>query len=244
MINFLIFFLEKAKKNKINIISFSLKKKANIFLSEIKKINKNYLIKVIVKKRVYYFNIRYSAESFIYNILGCIAVLHALNLNLKKVKNKFIKFLIPSGRGDIKVVNKFKKTFKIIDESYNANPLSMRSAIKNMKNHKRKNNSKKIAFLGDMLELGKKSKKLHKDLTKIINRSDIDKVFVYGNYIRETFKSLSKEKKGMVFNSFKEAYYHFGKIINNNDLLMIKGSNATGLNQFTKNIKKEKSSVI
>ena len=43
---------------------------------------------------------------------------------------------------------------------------------------------KKIAFLGDMLELGKKSRKFHRELSKVINKSDIDKVFVYGKYIK------------------------------------------------------------
>ena len=114
----------------------------------------------------------------------------------------------------------------------------MSSAINNIRHHKIKNNSKKIAFLGDMLELGSKSKKLHKELSKIVNESDLDKVFVYGNHIRETFKHLSKHKKGKIFNNLIEAHDYFRKFINNNDLLMIKGSNATGLNQFSKNIKK------
>ncbi len=51
-------------------------------------------------------------------------------------------------------------------------------------------------------------------------------------------------KKGKIFNNLKEAYNHFKKIIHNNDLLMIKGSNATGLNQFSKNIKKEHISAL
>ena len=46
--------------------------------------------------------------------------------------NKFTKFIIPSGRGNIMVVKKFNKKFKFIDESYNASPLSMKSAINNM----------------------------------------------------------------------------------------------------------------
>jgi len=154
------------------------------------------------------------------------------------MKKKFFSFTIPKGRGDITQIKKFKKKFKLIDESYNANPLSMSSAIQNMNYYKKKGNIKKMVLLGDMLELGKKSKKLHKELSTIINRSDIDKVFVYGNYIKETFKFLSKKKKGRVFNNLKDAYDHFSKIVNNNDLLMIKGSNATGLNQFSKNIKK------
>ena len=232
------FFSNKAKKNKINVISFSYKKKADVFLSNIKKINKYYRVKIIVKEKNFYFDLPYSTGNFISNVLACIAILNVLNLNLIKINKKFKNFNIPSGRGDAKFVKKFKKRFKFIDESYNANPLSMSSAIKNMNNYKIKNKSKKIVLLGDMLELGKKSKKFHKELSGIINKSDIDKVFVYGKYIRETFKNLSKYKKGKVCNNLKEAYYYLSKFINNNDLLMIKGSNATGLNQFSKNIKR------
>ena len=186
----------------------------------------------------FYFDVPHSTGNFISNVLACIAVLNVLNLNLTKINKKFKNFTLPSGRGDAKFVKKFKRRFKFIDESYNANPLSMATAIKNMHNYKIKAKSKKIAFLGDMLELGKKSKKFHKELSGIINESDIDKVFVYGKYIRETFKNLSEYKKGKIFNNLNEAYYYFSKFINNNDLLMIKGSNATGLNQFSKNIKR------
>ena len=95
-----------------------------------------------------------------------------------------------------------------------------------------------------MLELGKKTKKFHKALSNIINKSDIDKVFVYGKHIKETFNSLSSDKKGKEFSNLKEAYNHLSKILHNNDLLMVKGSNATGLNQFSKNIKRGLVSVI
>ena len=161
-----------------------------------------------------------------------------LKLNLNKMMKKFIDFKIPEGRGDIKVIKKFNKKFKFIDESYNANPLSMKSAINNMDFYKNNKNSRKLAFLGDMLELGKKTKKLHRDLSVTINRSNIDKVFVFGKHIKETFSHISTNKKGKVFKNLNEAYDHFRKILHNNDILMIKGSNATGLNQFSKNIKK------
>ena len=94
------------------------------------------------------------------------------------------------------------------------------------------------------MELGNKSLKLHRDLAKNINNTNIYKAFVYGNYIKETFNYLSKEKKGKVFKNLDEAYNHFSKILHNNDILMVKGSNATGLNQFSKNFKKGKISAI
>ena len=242
--NFFNFFSNKAKEKGIFVFSFSQKKKADIFLLKVIK-NKNfYKLKVLVNNKIFYFNINNCMENYISNILACISVLSVLNLDLKNISKKFINFSIPDGRGDIKVVKKFKKKFKFIDESYNANPLSMSSAIKNISYYKRKQNLKKIIFLGDMLELGKKTKKLHKDLSNIINESDIDKVFVYGKHIKETFNLLSKNKKGKIFNNLDQAYNYLSKILHNNDILMVKGSNATGLNQFSKNFKKGYISAI
>ena len=238
------FLSKKANKNEINVVTFGLKKKSDVFLLGIKKIRNFYRLKVIVKNKIYYFDTKYIFNNIIKNILACICVLMILNLNLKKIRKKFINFKIPDGRGDVKLVRKFNKKFKFIDESYNANPLSMISAIKNMNNYKRKNNEKKLMLLGDMLELGKNSKSLHKKLSIEINRSDVDKVFVYGKYIQETFNSLVNNKKGKIFNNLKEANDYLGKIIHNNDLLMVKGSNATGLNQLSKNIKRRQINAI
>ena len=238
------FLSKKAKNKKINVTSFGFKKNADICLLKTRKIKKFYRIKIIVKKQAFYFDIKYPAKNFIYNILASISVLNVLNLDISKIGNKFINFAIPEGRGDIRVIKKFNKKFRFIDESYNANPLSMLVAIQNMNLYKKNNYSQKLVFLGDMLDLGKKTKKFHKELSLIINRSDIDKVFVYGKHIKKTFDYLSKSKRGKIFNNLKEAYLHLSKIVNNNDLLMVKGSNATGLNQFSKNIKKEQTSVI
>jgi len=234
----------KAKKNAINIISFSLKKKSDIYLMGIKKIKNYFRLKINVKNKFFYFDTKHSTNNFINNILACISTMFVLNLNLNKMKKKFIGFKIPEGRGDIKIIKKFNKRFKFIDESYNANLLSMTSAINNMDYYNDNKNHRKLVLLGDMLELGKKSKKFHRTLSVIINRSNIDKVFVCGKYIKETFNYLSTNKKGKVFKNIKEVHNNFGKILHNNDLLMVKGSNATGLNQFSKKIKKGQINAI
>jgi murE/murF fusion protein len=234
----------KAKKNGINITSFSLKKKSDIFLLSVKKIKKWFRLKINIRNKIFFFDTKHTTDNFINNILACISTMFVLNLNLNKMKKIFTSFKIPEGRGDVKIIKKFNKKFKFIDESYNANPLSMMSAIKNMSYYNEKKYYRKLAFFGDMLELGKKSKKLHKELSIVINKSDIDKVFVYGKHIKETFNYLSTNKKGKVFKNLKEAYVHFGKILHNNDLLMVKGSNATGLNRFSKKIKRRQISVI
>ncbi len=238
------FLSDRAKKNGIKVTSFSIKKKSDIFLLSVTKRKKYFRLKINVKNKIFYFNTKYSTNNFINNILACISILSVLNLDLNKMRKKFISFKIPEGRGDIYIVKKFNKTFKFIDESYNANPLSMISAIKNMSQHNANKKSRKLVFLGDMLELGKKSKRFHRDISTTINQSDVDKVFICGKHIKETFKYLSASKKGKIFKNLNEAYNNFGKILHNNDLLMVKGSNATGLNKFSQNIKKGQISAI
>ena len=232
------FLSRKAKKRKINIISFSVKKKSDIYLMNIKKVKKNFRLKINVKNKIFNFDTKHSTNNIICNILACISTMFVLNLDLNKMEKKFIDFKIPEGRGDIAVVKKFNKKFKFIDESYNANPLSMVSAINNMDHYKIAPYQRKFIFLSDMLELGKKSEKFHKDLSLIINKSKINKVFVYGKHIKKTFDYLSASKKGKIFKNINEAHSYFAKILHNNDLLMVKGSNATGLNKFSENIKK------
>ena len=85
-----------------------------------------------------------------------------------------------------------------------------------------------------MLELGKKSEMLHKSLSKVINNSDIDKVFIKGNKSLITYKNIDKSKRGNIFQLEEDIDFTLNNIISNNDYLMIKGSNATGLNNFSK----------
>ena len=82
-------------------------------------------------------------------------------IQLKKLnKISFSKYKIPEGRGDILNIKFKNKKINLIDESYNSNPLSLEFAIRNFENIK-VNPKYKNLLLGDMLELGKFSKKLH-----------------------------------------------------------------------------------
>ena len=85
-----------------------------------------------------------------------------------------------------------------------------------------------------MLELGSKSKKYHEDLSKVINNSDIDKVFIKGNKTIFTYKHLSKDKRGNILQNIEDIDLSLSEVISNNDYLLIKGSNATGLHNYTK----------
>ena len=88
-------------------------------------------------------------------------------------------------------------------------------------------------ILGDMLELGKHSIKQHKIMSKVVNKTQINKVYVIGKYIKETFKGLKTSKKAKVLKNNFGIINLINKNLDNNDYLMIKGSNSTGLHKLT-----------
>ena len=223
---------KKSKLKGLKVVSFGLHKNSNIHLvSKSKnKINGKFKIKVFDK----YFYLKLNGVN-IYNTLSSIALLKVLNLNLNKITREFKKYQPSDGRGKIHKISRYKKKFKLIDESYNSNPLSMKNAIKNF-NAIKKINFKKYLLLGEMLELGDKSEIYHRDLSKVINNSDIDKVFVKGEKAIITYQNIQKEKRGNIFQQDEDMDFTLKNIIANNDYLMIKGSNATGLNSLTKKI--------
>ena len=201
------------------------------------KLKNKYKILINVNKKQKIFFIKSIFESNLKNMLAALAVLSIFKNVNKLNQNIFYNLSNPTGRGDISKIKIKKKVIKLIDESYNANPLSVYSAINNF-NLIKKDSGQKNIILGDMLELGKHSKKLHKKLAKLINSSTIDNVHVYGNYIKHTFKKINHKKKGLILRDKNAIISLIKNNINNNDYLMIKGSNSTGLHRLVSNLKK------
>ena len=233
------FLNKKANKNNINVISYGFTKHANIHLFKKSKNN----TKIKVRNKILNFRIKDISNLNLINILCTLSVLESLNLDYSKIKNFIKYFKSLSGRGQIHKIKRFKNTFNLIDESYNANPFSVKNAIKHLSKIKIKD-CKKYLLLGDMLELGNKSDGFHYDLSKFINKADIDKVFVYGDKVLNTFKKTKKIKRGNILQHKSDFDDIFSEKLKKNDYLMIKGSNATGLNRLTSKLIRGEKNVI
>ena len=221
---------KKAKVLKIKISSFGKNKESDIKITKILKKNNTSKIFIKMSNQKIDFEIK---DLNLHNVLASLAVLRELKIDFSKIKNKFKQLESSEGRGKKYLISRYKKKFSLIDESYNANPLSAKNAINKLKLIK-KDKYKKFLILGDMLELGSKSKRFHKDLFKVINTSDIDKVFIKGKETIFTYKHLNKNKRGNILQDNEDIDHILREMISNNDYLMIKGSNATGLNEFCK----------
>ena len=227
------YFKKIAKKNKIMVKSFGYSKKSNVRFLNLKKRQGTFFLKLFVDGKRYLLKINNANKNYIMNILSCISVLKELNLCLYRIKNFFKKHSLLEGRGKINKINILNKKFFLIDESYNANPLSVKSAIENFSDIQKKGKKKYFLF-GDMLELGKNSHIYHKKISKLINNSDIDKTFVYGDRALETYRFLKKNKRGEVIKNLQLFKRKINILLKNGDFLMIKGSNATKLHEISK----------
>jgi len=231
-------------KRNLKIFSFSLNNKsATINLNSIIKEESKYKISINFNKKKKQFYLNSFFENDVQNLLATIAIISIFK-NIEKLdKNFFYDYKAPRGRGDKVKVRLFKKNFYIIDESYNSNPLSLRSAIKNFDMIK-VSNSKKHLILGDMLELGSYSKKLHIEIGKVINKTSLQNVNVFGNYMKWTHNKVNKSRRGAIIKNKSGIIDLIKNVLNNNDYLMIKGSNSTGLNSIVNEIKKGKISAL
>ena len=233
-----------ALKKNLKVVSFGIKNKSSMTkLIKIKKIKKKYELLISLNGTLLSFYSSNINKSNLYNILATLTSIN-LYVNIKRLKkDNFLKFEVPQGRGDIsKVKIKNKKIF-LVDETYNSNPLSLKYAIENYDKIESKN-SKKYLLLGDMLELGKNSVKQHRLISKIVNKTKIYQVYVIGKYIKETFKGLRSNKKGQIIKNKFKIVDLINKDLNNNDYLMIKGSNSTGLHKISNNLKQGISNVV
>ena len=235
--NFFILHNKIATRKNLKILSFGIKNKnSDIKLIKVEKVRKKFKATIKVNNLKTYFFISNDFENNILNILAALAVISIFKDISKINKNIFVNFKTPDGRGDISKIKIDNKNINLIDESYNSNPLSLKSAILNYDKIKI-NKSKKYLLLGDMLELGKHSKKLHQSIVPIINQTTIDKVFVKGQNVSSVFNSISNSKKGRILNNNSQIIDLIKNHLNNNDYLMIKASNATGFNEIVNNLK-------
>ncbi|MDC3062166.1 UDP-N-acetylmuramoyl-L-alanyl-D-glutamate--2,6-diaminopimelate ligase [Candidatus Pelagibacter sp.] len=226
-----------ALKKNLNVISFGIKnRKSDVKFTKIKKNTKNFQITIEMNNLRKNFTVLNNFQSNIYNTLSALAIISVYVDIFQLDERFFLNFKIPSGRGNLLKVKIKKKTINLIDETYNSNPLSLKSAILNYDKIDSKG-SKKYLLIGDMLELGRLSNKLHQSIVPTINMTKVDKVFVKGKKAQLIFKKLNKSKRGKVLKNKQDIIKLIKNRLNNNDYLMIKASNATGFNKIVRNLK-------
>lgn len=165
------------------------------------------------------------------NFLAVIASLYLTEEKWKIACEYFKDWKPVKGRGNIQLHKINDQNLTVINDSYNANPDSMKLAIENLINYK--HSDRKIAVLGSLAELGQHDSRIHKDLIDFVINKGLDKII----FIGESFCKFQSENDNVKFYSditkFKE---EFDQLIRNNDLILFKGSNSSKLYNFLNNL--------
>lgn len=158
----------------------------------------------------------------IYNIgvfrnVGAVAgVLYHLGFDPIKNLEILKEFKSPSGRGEIIKLN----DFTIIDDSYNANLLSVKNAIDILNSIE----GFKIFVFGDMLELGDYSMDLHKEVGRLLNISNIDHIMLYGNETKYVYGEIENRSKVKYYDSKDKIVEDLLKFSYYKPVVLVKGS--------------------
>jgi UDP-N-acetylmuramoyl-tripeptide--D-alanyl-D-alanine ligase len=171
------------------------------------------------------------------NSLGILAVCLALGADLQAASQALSDVKPPQGRGAKLSWGDGDRRITLIDESYNANPTSMRAAFALLSSTEVGPKGRRIALVGDMLELGKDAEMLHADLAFSIEDLGIDLVYASGPLMRHLFDALPRAKQGAWFKNSEELAQSLDHIIRGGDALMVKGSNGSRMRLVVDEIK-------
>jgi UDP-N-acetylmuramoyl-tripeptide--D-alanyl-D-alanine ligase len=158
------------------------------------------------------------------NSLAMLAVVHALEADLALAALAMANLKAPKGRGERHRVETPLGAFTVIDESYNANPASMAAALAALGQAKPTGRGRRIAVIGDMLELGEDSIAMHRGLAAPIKASGTDLVFACGPHMRELFKALPAARQGAYAETSAELGDLLREAVEPGDVVMVKGS--------------------
>ena len=209
----------------------------------IKKVNKNksyYNFEISIKNKVLKIQDKYFVNSKLINILFCLTFFSENSIDSKYIIENYKYLKEVEGRGLRHTIKIKNKKFHLIDESYNANPDTMIQSIEYFSeiNYPYE---KKILILGNMNELGKISNIMHLNILKKIEKFKFKMIILCGEFYRTNISKLAKPKNKYIFieNQNEIMKFVYSKI-HNLDMILIKCSNSTEVNKFSKEILKLK----
>lgn len=161
------------------------------------------------------------------NMLAALAAADAVGVRAESAVHA-LKALKPAeGRGERAVIQLVDGTATLIDESYNANPESMAAALGLLGAAPIERGGRRIAVLGEMLELGDKAAELHENLLKAVVDAKVDLVYAAGPLMRHLWDKLPPQIRGLYASSAVGLVGDVLAAVAPGDIVMVKGSNAS-----------------
>jgi UDP-N-acetylmuramoyl-tripeptide--D-alanyl-D-alanine ligase len=161
------------------------------------------------------------------NALGALLVSEALGADVQACAGALRRFSPQKGRGERFSVPTSDGPAIIIDESYNANPASMRAALALLAAAKPGPKGRRIAVIGDMLELGPKAAAMHAELAADLSANNVDLLFGAGPLTRALFEAAPPSMRAAWTERSSDLTDEVARTLRGGDIAMVKGSNGS-----------------
>ncbi len=172
------------------------------------------------------------------NSLAVLAAAQLLGADLALAALALADLKAPAGRGERVTLELPGGAVLLIDESYNANPVSMRAALALLGQVPMKGMGRRIAVLGDMLELGPEGAALHADLADAVTGNAVDLVFCSGPLMKSLWDALPSGRRGGYADTSAALEPEILGAIAANDAVMIKGSLGSRMSPIVKALRR------
>jgi UDP-N-acetylmuramoyl-tripeptide--D-alanyl-D-alanine ligase len=173
------------------------------------------------------FTLAQSGHHWGLNSLCVLLMLDALDVSQDIALRALADFQPLAGRGQITVVGAADGAFTLIDESYNANPLSMAAGFRSLGVRPVADGGRRVVVLTDMLELGDQSRALHEGLIQPIAAAGLDLVHAAGPEMRRLHDALPAGRRGLWRETAAELAAEAARLVGPGDIVMVKGSNGS-----------------
>ncbi len=184
------------------------------------------------------FRIGLLGKHFAMNALAVLGVVDALGASVEQAVLSLAKTVPAVGRGQTEtVVLEDGRQIQLIDDAYNANPASMAASIGSLG---LRSGGRKVAVLGDMLELGDCGTEMHIGLAGAIQAAGVDEVYTVGPLMKGLFEALPVDKRGVAVEKAADLIPVLLHKLKKNDIVLVKASHGTGLDVILRALKGEK----
>lgn len=172
------------------------------------------------------------------NSLVALLIASVFGVDVEAAAATLASFSPPSGRGQREIIETPAGVFTLIDESYNANPTSLRAALEQLAAATPGPGGRRIVVLGDMLELGPEAAEMHASIAPDLVRAEVDQLFTAGPLMARLFYAAPEAMRGAHRRTAVELEEAIVSDIHAGDIVMVKGSNGSRMSRIVAAIRK------
>jgi len=190
------------------------------------------IVNVCFRNKNLTYQLSMPGQHWVYNSLAVLAAVYAAGGDIYLASKSFIKIKAFKGRGLTHAIPIQDSYFELIDDSYNACPISVSAAIGVLSCSEPKSRGRRICILGDMKELGDNSTELHNALAHKINDAQIEFVLTVGPQMKNMCNHLNSELKIEHADNSEGLIQPLLDIIEPGDIVLIKGSASSKMHKI------------